>query len=155
MKLGKLPHLARRTWQSYTAKPLTVIEINDVKSVLLDQEFQLWSRFCTEDQRHSYIVLNRFRNLPKDVTVDACRAALLHDIGKIEVNLSTTKRVIATFVGGRTKSFRIYHDHENIGLQILHSVSSSETLRLLHDMFNEGAQSSDITVRQLCWADHV
>ena len=155
MKFSDLPHLARRTWQSYTAKPLTSIEQDDVRSVLLEGEYQLWSSFGTQDQRHSYIVLKRFCEMSTECSVDACRAALLHDIGKIQVDLSTTKRVVATFVGGRTKSFRIYHDHENIGLRLLKTVSSAETLRLLSEMFNEGEQSTDITVRQLCQADHV
>ena len=44
-----------------------------------------------------------------------CAGALLHDVGKVESGLGVTGRVVATVVGPRTRRFRLYHDHEEIG----------------------------------------
>ena len=41
--------------------------------------------------------------------------ALLHDVGKVQSGLGTWGRVAATVVGPRTRRFRQYHDHEQIG----------------------------------------
>lgn len=166
VKVAIIPHLVRRTWQSYRAKPLTEREIEDVRAVLRDSEWNLWSQFKVPDQRHSYIVLERFRRFCSEASIDAMRAALLHDIGKIAVDLSTTQRVIATFLGPRTQRFRTYHDHEKIGLDLLTDVSSDQTIQLLRAMFYFGdkelLQKNDASlvpdhavVQALCQADHV
>ena len=68
--------------------------------------------------------------------VSQMRAALLHDIGKLAAPLSTTMRVIATFIGPRTASFRAYHDHEEIGLQLLATRSEPMTIQLLRNMYS-------------------
>ena len=44
--------------------------------------------------------------------------ALLHDVGKVPSGLGTWGRVVATLVGGRTRRFRQYHDHEQIGANL-------------------------------------
>jgi hypothetical protein len=149
-------HLAKRTWQSYRAVPLTDAERSYVVDVLLSDELALWDRFPVEDQRHSLIVLKRFEERGADIQVEHRRAALLHDIGKIVSPLSTTSRVIATFVGPRTAAFRAYHDHENIGLQLLSNVSGDETIRVLREMYRaDAAFVDDPIVRALYEADNI
>ena len=128
-------HLAKRTWSSYRAQPLSEGEQDEVGDILLPAEQELWARFQVEDQRHSYIVMKRFQQLLPHATHPQLRAALLHDIGKINAPLSTTLRVIATFVGPRTASFRAYHDHEQLGLQLLDERSDPVTIQLLRDLY--------------------
>jgi hypothetical protein len=77
-------------------------------------------------------VLSRFDVLQPGAMVAARRAALLHDIGKIDCGLGTVMRVVATVVGPRTAQFRRYHDHEHLGIEMLVSAGSHpETVALL------------------------
>lgn len=139
-------HLSKRTWSSYRARPLTRSEQDEVSRILLPSEQELWDRFPIEDQRHSFVVMNRLKERMETVDDEQLRAALLHDIGKIVSPLSTTMRVIATFVGPRTAAFRAYHDHEELGLQLLEHRSAEVTIRLLKDMYAMEHDSSSQTV---------
>jgi putative nucleotidyltransferase with HDIG domain len=85
----------------------------------------LWTKSAREDQQHSLVVLKRLLNIMPDAGKAAQAAALLHDIGKIESDLGTFLRVVATVVGPRTKRFAKYHDHEQIGLKMLEEAGSS------------------------------
>ena len=58
-------------------------------------------------------------------TRDEMAGALLHDIGKLDSDLGTAGRVVATVVGPRTARFRRYHDHERIGADMLKVAGSS------------------------------
>lgn len=129
-------HLAKRTYTSYRARPLTDDEQEEVAKTLLSSELELWHRFPVEDQRHSYVVFTRFQKRMPSAEISQLRAALLHDIGKIAAPLSTTMRVVATFVGPRTAAFRAYHDHEEIGLQLLENRSDPVTIKLLREMYS-------------------
>jgi len=84
------------------------------------------------DRRHAITVARRFEMLVPDASRDQLAAALLHDVGKTVADLSTFERVVATLVGGRTRRFRQYHDHEALGLDLCRGAGSSErTLALL------------------------
>jgi putative nucleotidyltransferase with HDIG domain len=96
-----------------------------VQSVLSLNEMHLWTKSARQDQQHSLVVLKRLLNIMPDVGQAAQAAALLHDIGKIESDLGTFLRVVATVVGPRTKRFAKYHDHEQIGLKMLEEADSS------------------------------
>jgi putative nucleotidyltransferase with HDIG domain len=96
-----------------------------VQSVLSLNEMHLWTKSAREDQQHSLVVLKRLLNIMPDAGQAAQAAALLHDIGKIESDLGTFLRVVATVVGPRTKRFAKYHDHEQIGLKMLEEADSS------------------------------
>jgi putative nucleotidyltransferase with HDIG domain len=96
-----------------------------VQSVLSLNEMHLWTKSAREDQQHSLVVLKRLLNIMPDAGKAAQAAALLHDIGKIESDLGTFLRVVATVVGPRTKRFAKYHDHEQIGLKMLEEADSS------------------------------
>jgi hypothetical protein len=150
-------HLTKRTWSSYRAKPLDAEEQREVSAILLEAERELWNAFPVEDQRHSYVVMKRFQERLPAADHAQLRAALLHDIGKIVAPLSTTMRVIATFVGPRTATFRAYHDHEQLGLQILEGISETETLDLLRMLYesSDGCGSGNNVVRALIEADNI
>jgi putative nucleotidyltransferase with HDIG domain len=63
---------------------------------------------------------------------------LLHDIGKIRSNLSTLQRVAATIVGPRTKRFALYHQHEDIGADMLRNAGSDrEVIAIVNQTCNE------------------
>lgn len=96
-----------------------------VQSVLSLNEMHLWTKSAREDQQHSLVVLKRLLNIMPDAGQAAQAAALLHDIGKIESDLGTFLRVVATVVGPRTKRFAKYHDHEQIGMKMLEEAGSS------------------------------
>lgn len=57
-------------------------------------------------------------------TREEVAGALLHDIGKLDAGLGTMARVVATIVGPRTSRLRRYHDHEQIGAELLANAGS-------------------------------
>ena len=92
------------------------------------------------DQRHSIAVLRRFLSLRPSATRPEMRAALLHDIGKLQSNLGVLGRVVATLIGPRGERFTAYHDHERIGSEMLQNINSDlVTIRLV-----AGSDQSDI-----------
>lgn len=125
-------HLFKRYVESLVARRLDEGERRLVETVLSNAERQLFARLSVADQRHALGVLHRFDRLQPDAPFTARRAALLHDIGKLECGMGTLMRVVATVVGPRTAAFRRYHDHESIGIGLLVSAGSDpETLALL------------------------
>ena len=108
--------------------------------MLLRDEFDLWRTMPVMDQRHSIVVMHRFRKLRPSATKPEIRAALLHDIGKIQSNLGVLGRVLATLIGRRGVRFTAYHDHERIGSQMLQKINSDFiTIQLI-----AGARDEDI-----------
>lgn len=133
MSLLRAPwHLVKRFVGNITAAPLTLVERSEVVAVLLPTEYRLFEQFSVADQRHALHVLRRFDSFAPGAPVFVRRAALLHDIGKVEARLGTIGRVVATVVGPRTPAFRRYHQHEELGLQLLRDAGSdSLTLEVL------------------------
>jgi hypothetical protein len=86
---------------------------------LLAGERALWRRLDNRDRRHSVAVARRFHARRPDATRAELAGALLHDVGKVQCGLGTWGRVVATVVGPVTPSFRSYHDHEQIGADLL------------------------------------
>jgi len=130
------------------------IDVAWVNATLRENEYDLWSRMKSHDQRHSIEVARRFTEMHPAFTRDHVAAALLHDIGKAESDLGVLGRVIATVVGPIGTRFRLYHDHESIGLNLCREAgSSTETLRLL-DWSTQGS-SNDLIVNLLRQADQI
>ena len=122
--MTNLWHLIKRFISSITATTLSSEEQAEVTAVLLPAENALFVRLAKPDQRHALQVLRRFDRLVPSAPMVARRAALLHDIGKLESGLGTTKRVVATVAGARSQRFRAYHDHEQIGAELLSGAGS-------------------------------
>lgn len=91
---------------------------------LLHEERKLWRRQSTVDRRHTIKVARRFVDARPEATRAETAGALLHDIGKLDCGLGTWGRVVASVVGPRTNRFRIYHDHEQIGADMLVAAGS-------------------------------
>jgi len=125
-------HLTKRFVGAATASPLTNAEREMIGAILMPSERRLFDRFGSADQRHALSVLHRFDASAPTAPTEARRAALLHDIGKVESGLGTCLRVVAAIVGPRGGRLRRYHDHERIGVDLLVAAGSSElTIRLL------------------------
>jgi response regulator RpfG family c-di-GMP phosphodiesterase len=130
-------HLVKRFTSSWSRKDVTEDELNMVRSLLTASEFNLWNQFSIADRRHSVEVAQRFAVLLPGATREQRAGVLLHDIGKIQSNLSTLMRVCATLVGPRTKRFRLYHQHEEIGVTMLrHAGSHADVIAVLNQTCN-------------------
>lgn len=133
-------HLVRRWWKALRARPLSIGERDAVRALLTRDESDLFFRFATHDQRHALEVLDRLDANNGSVPVAVRRAALLHDIGKIDDDLSVTSRVVASIVGPRGTRFAHYHAHEARGAEMLRAVGSDPlTVRLVAGSQLEGA----------------
>jgi hypothetical protein len=108
-------HLARRFATSLSRRPPSADDETWARRWLSDEEVPLWAAMPSADRRHAVEVARRFRDLRPDATRPEAAGALLHDVGKVQSGLGTFGRVAATIVGPRTRRFRQYHDHEQIG----------------------------------------
>jgi len=130
-------HLVKRFTSSWSRKDVAEDELNMVRSLLTASEFNLWNQFSIADRRHSVEVAQRFAVLLPGASREQRAGVLLHDIGKIQSNLSTLMRVGATLVGPRTKRFRLYHQHEEIGVTMLrHAGSHADVIAVLNQSCN-------------------
>jgi hypothetical protein len=127
----KTTHLIKRALSSVSQTAPTSQDVAIVSEVLNDSEFAAWSEMQHRDQRHSIVVLCRFDALAPSATKPERAAALLHDVGKNISNLGFISRVVATVVGPRGRRFTDYHDHENLGADLMRSVSDPRTVALI------------------------
>ena len=142
-------HLTRRAVSSLSNRALTPTEIAQAQHWLNDGEMQLWLSMPPRDGRHSLHVHNRFICIYSLATGDEHAAALLHDVGKVASRLGWTMRVIATVVGPRGRRFCAYHNHAELGAQMLKQVSSVRTVELV------GETVDDHVSRALREADNI
>jgi hypothetical protein len=119
-------HLAKRFFGALSRSPIGESQIELVQTTLSDSEFALWSAMMPMDKKHSIKVMSRFMQIYPQATAAQVRASLLHDVGKLESNLSVFARVLATIVGERGSRFAKYHAHEKIGAQMLRQAGSDE-----------------------------
>jgi len=111
-------HLVARFFTSLSARPPSPRSESWVDDRLSPGERELWIRLSNQDRRHSIGVARRFTEVRPHATPPEVAGALLHDVGKIECELGTFGRVVATLIGPRTRRFRLYHDHEEIGARL-------------------------------------
>lgn len=111
-------HLVRRLSESIGSHQLSESDIAWTRERLDGVEFQLWSSMQLVDRTHSYGVARRLTTLNPEVERYEIAAAFLHDVGKALSSLSTGERVLATIVGPRTKKYKLYHDHEQLGAEM-------------------------------------
>ncbi|MBO0714648.1 MAG: HD domain-containing protein [Acidimicrobiales bacterium] len=91
-------HLARRFVQSLGPAEPRPDEEAFAAAVLLPGEAALWRRMGAPDRRHALSVARRVqaRGAPYGSRREVLAAALLHDVGKVEVEMGTWARVAAT-----------------------------------------------------------
>jgi predicted LPLAT superfamily acyltransferase len=147
--MKKLWHLAKRAVTSFSNDPLSGGDVERVERLLLLPEFELWWSMQPRDQRHSLRVYERFMRFYPPAKRTEQAAALLHDIGKTVSGLGWFMRIIATLVGSRGIRFTLYHDHENLGAQMLQGVSEQRTIDLV------GGTIDDVVMVALRNADNI
>lgn len=124
--LLKPHHLIARFFVSLDTCDPAPVDQEWAESKLLDGERELWRRQSAVDRRHTIKVARRFVEARPAATRAEIAGALLHDIGKLECGLGTAGRVVASIVGPRTTRFRSYHDHEQIGADMLVALGSDD-----------------------------
>ena len=147
--MKKLWHLVKRAVTSFSNDPISGADVERVERLLLLPEFELWWTMQPRDQRHSLQVHERFMRFYPPAKRTEQAAALLHDIGKTVSGLGWFMRIIATLVGSRGIRFTMYHDHENLGAQMLQGVSEQRTIDLV------GGTIDDVVMVALRNADNI
>jgi hypothetical protein len=133
-------HLTRRFFGSLKPGGPSDVDRSWVETTLSEAEYALWSRMSGPDRRHSAQVGRDVeRMLGAEATAPVLAAALLHDVGKIDADLGTWGRVIATLsakVAGRdaaklwikssgfTRKVGLYLHHPEIGADMLELAGS-------------------------------
>jgi hypothetical protein len=111
-------HLGRRFVTSLSPAAPAAVDEAWAESWLDAGERELWSALSNADRRHAIEVGRRFVHRRPEATRAEMAGALLHDVGKLEADLGTLGRVVATVVGPHGRRFRTYHDHEAIGARM-------------------------------------
>ncbi|QYG92839.1 hypothetical protein HC251_10630 [Iamia sp. SCSIO 61187] len=128
-------HLVRRFLGSLAPRRLSEDEAVWVASHLQPAEAELWGRMSRADRRHAVGVARRAQAALGDAaTRPVMAAALLHDVGKVEADLGTYGRVMATLSAkaagrgtahawsqtrGITRRIGLYLLHEELGADLL------------------------------------
>ena len=149
-------HLVKRFWWSLRARPLDGEDHLWVKSRLLDLEWDLFTQLPIADQQHHLRVARRFiGRFDAEPQREWVAAALLHDVGKVDVGLGTLGRTFATiWPWGRRGDGRLgrYHRHVERGAQLLRDIGSSpETVALV----GEHSDAPPAAAAALYWADNL
>lgn len=145
--MTQVVHLVKRAASSLRNKKPT--DVSTVQTILNPAEYNLWQSMQGRDQVHSLVVLQRFVDSCPTATQEERAAALLHDVGKTFADLGWWGRVVATIVGPRGLRFHLYHDHENLGAQLLEGISTARTIALV------AGSASDDVMAALHSADHI
>lgn len=133
-------HLARRFFGSIRPGGPPEFDRAWVESTLSEAEHGLWKRMYGPDRRHSVQVAREVeRRLGNEATPAVLAAALLHDVGKIDADLGTWGRVVATMSAkvagadtarlwikstGFTRRVGLYLHHPEIGADMLEMAGS-------------------------------
>jgi hypothetical protein len=127
--MSNFVHLAKRAVGSFSngePKDISVAQI-----ILNKGEFEFWNSMQGRDKCHSLVVLDRFDAACTNASQEERAAALLHDVGKRFADLGWLGRIVATIIGPRGFRFHLYHDHENLGAQLISEVSTQRTINLV------------------------
>lgn len=132
--------LAKRLIDSFQFTPLSAAELAWVQSLLTDEEFALWSRLSSYDQRHCFRVAQgvsrRLVGTQYGGDQRWLSVAIMHDIGKLESNLPTHERMLAA-VAGRTVKLSTAARWASsprgltrrVGMYLIHGALGSEMIR--------------------------
>lgn len=138
--MGSAWHLAKRFIGSIRPGGPPRREVSWVEAVLSERELELWRQMYGPDRRHSVAIAREVEaRLGSRATAPVLAAALLHDVGKIDADLGTWGRVVATLsakVAGRetaelwirsrgfTRRVGLYLQHPRLGGDMLEMAGS-------------------------------
>lgn len=91
----RIGYRTRQLWRTLTAKTLAPAERAEIRAVLSPEEYQLFLRYEMTDQQHCYRVMRTLRDA-HFVDPELLIAALLHDVGKTEVSLTSIDRIVGS-----------------------------------------------------------
>lgn len=132
-------HLTRRFFGSLIPFGPPAADDSWARDHLLDGEQELWVRMSRQDRRHAIGVARRVEQALDSPDRAVIAAALLHDVGKIDSDLGTLLRVVATLSGaiagrdtaelwvkssGVTRRIGLYLKHAEIGADLLQMAGS-------------------------------
>lgn len=170
MRVG---YRARQLWRTVTARALQPDEIAEIQAALSAEEYRLFLRYDMTDQQHCYRVLRSLRDKGA-ADADLLAAALLHDIGKTEVALSSVDRIVGTIAErgwrgslerwgheapeGWRRPFSVRVQHADWGAQLAERAGSRPRvvclIRRHQDKSVDGLTAEDARLlRLLQWAD--
>lgn len=127
-------HLVRRFFGSVRPGPPSPEDLAWVRSILSHDEWQLFQRMSNPDRRHAVAVARDVVSELPDASGPVMKAALLHDVGKVESRFRTPARVAATVwwaaaddeiadrwldEAGLRRRLAQYRRHPEIGEQLL------------------------------------
>jgi len=102
------------------------------RELLSEAEFGLWRAMSGADQVHSLQVLRIFEQWEPQAPREEKSAALLHDVAKAISPMSRMARSAATIGSFRRERWRWYRRHEEMGVEALQRVGSSQrTIELI------------------------
>lgn len=120
--MASLGHVARRFFKHVLAKPLTQADIEFVRTLVSPDEESLFWRQRLGDQQHAVSTARRML-LTHAHERAVLRAALWHDIGKIDSDLGAVMRAFATVARllriPRPNRWHLYDNHGPIGARHL------------------------------------
>jgi len=133
-------HLIGRFIGSLWPGPPKAADDDWARAQLVPGEVELWNRMCNQDRRHSVgVARDTIALLGGHAERPVIAAALLHDVGKVQSNLGTFHRVVATLsagIAGRetaelwvrssgiTRRIGLYLTHPEIGGDLLEMAGS-------------------------------
>jgi hypothetical protein len=120
-------HLARRFFGALDPRGPSETDEAWVAEQLGEGEQELWARMSGPDRRHALGVARAVAATPEGQQPWVVAAALLHDVGKVDSQLSTVARVPATVLGlvarerlaGGSHRLARYLRHDAIGADLL------------------------------------
>ena len=149
-----------------------------VWSILMPAEFDLWTKLPAHDQYHTVRVAQKVQQrLAQTQQANDDRwlgAALMHDIGKLESNLSGPERVIANLVGksislskarrwatagsGLSRRIGLYLIHGSVGAEMLRATGARNELAAWAEVHQEyqfpaGLKIPRVVIRALSDSD--
>jgi hypothetical protein len=138
--MGGTMHLAKRFFSALRPGGPREADRAWIESLLSEAEYALWCRQHGPDRRHTAAVAREVeRRLGNEAITAVLAAALLHDIGKIDADLGTWGRVVATLSAkvagidtarlwtkstGFTRRVGLYLRHPEIGADMLEMAQS-------------------------------
>lgn len=128
------------------------IDYNFIKKYLDDDELELFNRLTKGEQYHCIRVCNDSIKIAKEKNINVnlnllCKAALLHDIGKIDYHLNVFKKSILVLLHkaskGKLRNFSnikavdTYYNHSKNGIKKLDNDKySKEFLQVISEHHN-------------------
>ena len=159
-------------WQNVTAGPLSQQAAGEVAAVLNDQELALFRQMSPSDQWHAYRVC-RLLKRQGHTNCDLLAAALLHDVGKVRINLSAWDRSVAVLgetllphkaeswgqggVDGWSRPFVVRQQHAAWGARLAEGAGSRpaviDLIERHQDKLPTGNEPPGDLLAALQWAD--